>query len=367
MTTPASPTYNLALPVGALVLNQYRIESVLGKPGGFGITYLSTDTALDKRVALKEYLPRGVATRKHDRESIQINTPEDGEIFRFGLTRFVKEARMLAKLDHPNIVRVTSYFEANGTAYFVMDYTPGRTVSRHMERMGGRLTEEMAVEIMVRVLDGLESAHQQNILHRDVKPENIYLTADGRPVLLDFGAARQALGGKSERLTALLTPSYAPLEQYAEVNLQGPWTDVYGCAASLYRMITGVDPVDALARLDGQPLMPPSIMDGACSVALSDVIVLGLAPDPSGRPRSAAEFQDMLEAAMARTGGDSDGTPEVDATVNPKAAKVGDVVSRAGAAQSKLRSASSNLQQMQSRTQRFRSWLARLLGFGRPT
>jgi hypothetical protein len=323
-----SPGQNLALPAGAIIRDQYRIEAVLGKPGGFGITYLAHDRSLDCQVAIKEYVPRGLAGRGTDHVSIHPHSREEGELFRHGLTRFLDEARLLARLDHPNIVRVRSFFEANGTAYLVMDYYPGRTLARYLEKIGGRLDPDLSVEVILRVLDGLTVAHGQNLLHRDVKPENIYLTRDGRPILLDFGAARVAVAEASQKLTTILTPGYAPIEQYSsDRGRQGPWTDIYACAAVLYRSVTGMTPPEPFARLSNDTLQRPGQIVAGLSPHVDDAIVRGLAVQAEDRPQSVGEFQDLLEGRDAeravRRGGGGGGAAPVPKVVNSAQAMAG--------------------------------------------
>ena len=227
-------------------LHWYRIEKVLGQ-GGFGITYLAYDNNLHKNVAIKEYLPIELAVREGN-FSIQPVTEDRGDQFRWGLDRFLTEARTLAQFDHPNIVRVYAVFEDNNTGYMVMNYEQGTSLA---EMLKGRKTLEEAdlIKILFPIMGGLEQMHTAGFIHRDIKPDNIFIRNDGSPVLLDFGSARQALGGKTRTLTSLVTPGYAPYEQYyAKSNEQGPWSDIYGLGATLYRAITGVAPMDAVDR-----------------------------------------------------------------------------------------------------------------------
>ena len=217
-------------------LHWYVLERVLGQ-GGFGITYLAKDTNLDQRVAIKEYLPVEGATRLPD-GTVHWRTDELRERYRWGLERFIQEARTLARFDHPNIVRVLSVFEFNGTAYMVMRFEEGGTLSALLDRRG-TLAENDLLRLILPVLDGLELVHNAGFIHRDIKPDNIHIAGDGRPVLLDFGSARQSLGS-SNTLTILVAPGYAPFEQYySDPSSQGPWTDIYGLGATCYRVICG--------------------------------------------------------------------------------------------------------------------------------
>ena len=227
-------------------LHWYEIKEILGQ-GGFGITYLARDTNLDEDVAIKEYLPIELAVREGD-FSVHPMSEDHDKNFSWGLKRFIAEARTLTKFKHPNIVRVRNIFEDNNTAYMVMEYEEGKSLS---EIISGRKTMEEAelLNIIIPILGGLELVHQQNFIHRDIKPANIYIRTDGSPVLLDFGSARQALGVETKTLTSLVSPGFAPYEQYfSKSDEQGPWTDIYGLGATMYRAITGVAPIDAVDR-----------------------------------------------------------------------------------------------------------------------
>ena len=237
-------THKHALPVGHR-LRDYRIVDVLGV-GGFGITYLAHDDTLERRVAIKEYLPNEFAVR--DGTTVHPKSTTDREDFEWGLQRFLDEARTLARFRHPNLVRVVTYFEANRTAYIVMDYEEGEPLDRLLERHG-RLTEAQLKRVLLPIIDGLREVHGAGFLHRDIKPSNVFVRrSDETPVLLDFGAARQALGRKSKSLTAVASAGYSPPEQYESEGEQGPWTDIYALSALCYRAITGNAPLEATRR-----------------------------------------------------------------------------------------------------------------------
>lgn len=303
----AEPPYPEALP--ALThLHWYVLERVLGQ-GGFGITYLAKDTNLDQRVAIKEYLPVEFATRLPD-STVRARTEELRDRYRWGLERFIQEARTLAKFDHPNIVRVLSVFEFNNTAYIVMRFEEGATLASLLDRRG-TLPEGELFQLLVHVLNGLELVHNAGFIHRDIKPNNIHIGVDGRPVLLDFGSARQAVGS-SNTLTILIAPGYAPFEQYYnDPSSQGPWTDIYGLAATAYRAICGRAPLDAVSRSKGilgstQEIMVPASVIGAgrYSGRLLAAIDHALAFAEKDRPQTIAEWRSELlgeSAAPAAT------------------------------------------------------------------
>ena len=228
--------HKLALPEGTRI-GDFEFHRVLGH-GGFGITYLGWNLALDIPVAIKEYLPADLATRESDRGVVPQSSQATAD-FQWGLDRFIDEARILARFQHPNIVRVHHFFQANSTAYIVMEYAEGETLSEVLNRKGV-LTEAELKAILHPILDGLEVVHRADFLHRDIKPGNIIIRAeDNSPVLLDFGAARMAIGAKSRSVTSVVTPGYAPREQYSSRGNQGPWTDIYALGAVAYPAVDG--------------------------------------------------------------------------------------------------------------------------------
>ncbi|MCG3201124.1 MAG: Serine/threonine-protein kinase PknD [Gammaproteobacteria bacterium] len=291
-------TYRNALQPGYL-LHWYRIDSVLGQ-GGFGITYLAHDTNLDHAVAIKEFLPMEMAMRDAD-QSVQPSSQEMDERFRWGLDRFVAEARTLARFRHPGIVRVLSVFEANNTAYMVMELERGETLHQRLARQ--RTLPEAELRALVEtLLDGLEAVHAAGFVHRDIKPANIIVRPDGAPVLIDFGSARQAIGQYTRTLTTLISPGYAPYEQYLSGgDRQGPWTDIYSVAATLYRCVVGRAPLDALDRSEAllkseRDLYVPAadLAAGGYSPALLRAIDHGLRFKAADRPQSVAQWRREL-------------------------------------------------------------------------
>ena len=293
MTQP----YQHALPVGTRV-ESYEIRDVLGV-GGFGITYRAFDHDLQCDVAIKEYLPSQFAVR-HGDATVTPKTDGDAQAYDYGLKRFLEEARTLAKFREPHIVRVVRYLEAHHTAYLVMDYEAGESLSAVLSREM-HLDEERIAAIVVPVLESLRVVHAKNILHRDIKPANICLRRDGTPVLLDFGSARQALENKSQGLTGVVTPGYAPIEQYFSDGKQGPWTDIYAIGATMYHCATGVAPVVATERLaliqDNQSdpvARAADLLRNRFSSGFLDSLVSMMQPNAKERPPTVDKALDLL-------------------------------------------------------------------------
>ncbi|MBM3373245.1 MAG: hypothetical protein FJY44_05160 [Betaproteobacteria bacterium] len=290
-----SAEYRNALEAGT-TLNEYRLESVLGA-GGFGITYLARDVLLDKPVAIKEYLPGDLALRALDGSVVPVSTGHRTD-YQWGLDRFIQEARTLARFSHPHIVRVNRYFELNGTGYMVMDYEEGESLHQRLKRAPMPPEEELR-RLLMPLLDGLAAVHAANILHRDIKPANIFIRSDGRPVLLDFGAARAA-GGATRSLTAVLTPGYAPLEQYSPDGKQGPWSDLYALAGVLFRMVTDRNPPDAVGRLQNDTVEAAlQAVHGRYSPPLIRAIAWALSIQAERRPQTIAQWRAAVEATAA--------------------------------------------------------------------
>ena len=286
-----------ALPQGYR-LQEYELVRVLGF-GGFGMTYLGFDHNLDKPVAIKEYLPSDIATRTVDR-SVAAQASEFRGDFQWGLERFVDEARTLARFDHRHIIKVYRFFEAHGTAYIVMEYAEGETLSAHLERKGS-LSEAELKAILYPLLDGLAVVHGADFLHRDIKPGNIVLRdVDGSPVLLDFGSARQAIGAKSRSVTSIVTPGYAPIEQYSSRGHQGAWTDLYALGGVCYRALTGDVPEDATDRVRDDPLVPVSQRcAGRASASFLSAVDWALSVDEGDRPQGVGAWRAAIGVATA--------------------------------------------------------------------
>jgi serine/threonine protein kinase/HAMP domain-containing protein len=290
------PRTSTALPAGTR-LHEYRIDQVLGQ-GGFGITYLATDVHLNAPVAVKEYLPEDIAFRTSGR-TVSPNASRHRDRYRRGLESFLGEARTLASFRHPNIVRVARFFEANDTAYMVLEYEQGSPL-KHWWREHGGLPEGDLLLLLRPLLDGLSVVHAAGVLHRDIKPDNIQVRqADGSLVLLDFGSARQAVAGGPQAEVAV-TPGYAPIEQYLD-DAQGPWTDIYALGATLYWMVAGKAPPSAEERSAQHDPVLPAVQagQGRFSEAFLKAIDWALQPEAAQRPQTIAEWRTQLFAAHA--------------------------------------------------------------------
>lgn len=285
----------LHLAPGAVLHTCYLVGRVLGQ-GGFGITYIGWDMQLQRKVAIKEYFPQVIASRVPGGSTVAPSSAQAHADFQHGLQGFMSEGRILARFsDHPCIVSVLNLFEANHTGYLVMGYLDGMTMAQSLAAAGGRLPWEVAREIMMRVMDGLREVHAQGLLHRDISPDNIYLTRQGPVKILDFGAARFEAGERSQSLSVVLKEGYAPEEQYRRSGNQGPWTDVYATAATLYRSITGVTPPPALDRLHGDTLKSPRALGAAIPPDGEATLMRALAVRAGDRFQSIESFQEALQ------------------------------------------------------------------------
>jgi len=284
----------LALPAG-YQLGKYLFKGVLGS-GGFGITYLAEDITLNRKVAVKEMLPNDFATRIDGTTVVAKTESEKGNLA-WARSRFVDEGRALAACDHPNVVNVYEMIEANGTAYMVTKYEEGCSLERWLRELGRAPSESELRGILAPLLSGLERVHRAGFLHRDIKPDNIYLTTDGRPVLLDFGSARQAITSRSMVMTSIVSTGYAPFEQYHEDGKQGPWSDIYALGAVMYRAITGSKPPEAVRRLQNDPCQKLAISyAGRYDARFLTAIDRALNVNESQRPQSVADWRNMMDS-----------------------------------------------------------------------
>ena len=299
-----SDRYPMALASGTVLAGQYIIDRVLGQ-GGFGITYAATDHKTGNKVAVKEFFPDTMAARQGT--TVVSFTGERGESFAYGKDRFLDEAQTLAQfIGNENIVRIHTYFEENGTAYFVMDYVEGTSFDVYIREHGGKLDWEETAKILIPVMDALGAVHAKGIVHRDVTPDNIYITKDGGVKLLDFGAARYSLGDKSRSLDVVLKHGFAPKEQYTRRGKQGPFTDIYALGATFYFALTGKRPPDSIDRIEEDELIPPSRLGARISPAAEEAILMAMNVQPQDRFQSMKAFKNAMliskeEAEKART------------------------------------------------------------------
>jgi serine/threonine protein kinase len=281
--------------------------------GEFGITYRGFDVTLKMKVAIKEYYPSEFVGRSTNRKTVVLNSRDHEELFHYGLRTFLQEAQTIAQLRHPHLVRVLNFFELNDTAYLVMDYYEGEDLSRHLKpprkgRPGVQLPWRRAITLLLPVLDGLRKVHQAGFMHRDIKPGNLYLTRDDELILLDFGSARQVTGTHTRSLL-IYSEGFAPYEQYlqGQLNRQGPWTDIYAVAATLYFMLTGQRLLSALDRKQAELLQQPDALKSARHFIpdppqmLDTALLRALAVEPEQRLQSIAAFKQHLEAVLAET------------------------------------------------------------------
>ena len=282
---------NQPLPDGYQLQN-YRIASVLSS-GGFSIVYLAYDEN-DQPVAIKEYLPSQLALRKEG-DALPSVAEENLGTFRYGMKCFFEEGKSLARLSHPNVVRVLNFFRSNETVYLVMRYERGRTLQEHIQARRGAVKESFIRHVFTQLLNGLREVHSNKLLHLDIKPANIYIRNDGTPVLIDFGAARQTLADEGLRLSPMYTPGFAPPEQYKNRELLGPWSDCYAVGASIYACMAGVAPQPADQRLEKDRYVSAAKMQkGKYSRQLLETVDWCLALDHLKRPQSVFALQKVL-------------------------------------------------------------------------
>ncbi len=282
---------NIPLPEGYQLQN-YRVTKVLSA-GGFSLVYLAEDENAQP-VAIKEYLPSSLALRREG--DVLPSISEDNlATFRYGMKCFFEEGRALAKLSHPNLVRVLNFFRANETVYLVMRYERGRTLQEHILARRGAIKENFIRRVFTMLLNGLREVHLNKLLHLDIKPANIYVRNDGTPVLIDFGAARQTLTAEGFKLNPMYTPGFASPEHYKNRELLGPWTDVYSVGASIFACIAGAAPQAADQRMDKDRYVSATKLFGRrYSDQLLETIDWCLQLDHMKRPQSVLALQKVL-------------------------------------------------------------------------
>ena len=284
-----------ALPVGTY-LGEFELTSVLGE-GGFGIVYLAWDHSLERRVALKEYMPSALCARAGSTQ-VQIKSSRHRETFEAGMKSFVNEAKLLASFDHPSLVKVYRFWEANGTAYMVMPFYEGITLKDKLRELGEPPDEAWLMALLGPLTEALAVIHSENCFHRDIAPDNvILLNATGKPLLLDFGAARRVIGDMTQALTVILKPGYAPIEQYADSPdmSQGPWTDIYALAASVHYAIMGKTPPTSVSRLMNDTYIP---LEQAAQGRYSAAFLQAMDRALRVRPQERTPTVDVLRAEL---------------------------------------------------------------------
>ena len=288
---------NHALPAG-YQLDEYRIEHQFSL-GGFSIVYLATD-ATGQFVAIKEYLPNSLALRGEGEIKPTISE-EHLPAFRYGMKCFFEEGRALAKLSHPNVIRVLNFFRANDTVYMVMEYEQGRTLQEMIQKNRAIITENFIRNVFTKLLNGLREVHSHKLLHLDLKPSNIYMRNDYTPVLIDFGAARQTLATDTPMLKPMYTPGFASPEHYKQRELLGPWSDIYSVGASMYACMAGSAPQAADIRSEKDRLIPAMVRwEGQYSDQLLETVDWCLCLNHFYRPQSVFALQKALTEAVEK-------------------------------------------------------------------
>ena len=283
---------------GTVLQNKYLVGHSIGE-GGFGITYVGLDLNLKLKIAIKEFYPNGYANRNNKvTNKITINFQKEGEYFLNGKEQFLREAQSLAKFSKENgIVNVRDFFTENDTAYIIMEYIDGETLADMLKQRGLFEASEI-FRLMLPIMRSLKKMHSENIIHRDISPDNIKVTEDGSLKLMDFGSARYFAGAQKKTMSIMLKPGFAPYEQYSSDGNQGPWTDVYGLCATIYKCITDKTPPNSLNRIQSDPLKKPSELGIGISDALQNVLMYGLTVYPENRCPDMNKLIEITEAAL---------------------------------------------------------------------
>lgn len=275
------------------IIDQYKIERELAH-GGFSSVYLAKHRSTQEKVAIKEYLPRKLAHRTWDNMIIP-NSEKTNSLYLKGRAHFFKEAKVLSKLKHPNIVDVINFFHANGTVYMVMTYNPGITLDKAIKNKKSEITEKQLVKVFDLLLAGIKKMHKKKVLHLDIKPGNILIRAHNNPLLLDFGAIQKYTSTPKMGRSAIITHGFSPIEQYSKHKQLGPWTDIYAIGASMYFCLSGERPVRSSKRESNEVLVPAAkAFKRKYPSSLLQAIDWAMQVDPENRPQSISEFQQAL-------------------------------------------------------------------------
>lgn len=293
---------------GVILKERYKIEEVIGA-GGFGITYRAWDPLLQSYVAIKEYYPSGIATRSADSSKVCVPVGQEQREYHRGRIRFLKEAQDVARFQsEPNIVSIYDYLEENDTAYMVMEYLHGCTLKQYIREHGGRLDTDHILHICLSVLDALAVVHKAGMIHRDISPENIFICEDLTVKLIDFDAAKQVYLDGEQTMSVVLKPGYAPPEQYAKKDKQGPWTDIYALGATLYFAATGEKPEESFGRVLEDTIKPVCEVNPEIPRAMSQVIMRAMSVKIEDRYQT---VEAMREALLAGEGQNAQMEPYV--------------------------------------------------------
>ncbi len=307
---------------GTVLMGKYVVGKVLGK-GGFGVTYLAYDLKRECKAAIKEYMPDALAYRIPGNTIISTYEGDKAENFRLGAEKFYEEAKTVSRFNgHPNIINVQEFFYENNTAYFVMEYIEGVDLKTYAVQKGGTLSEEECIRLLTPVMDALIVVHSVGVLHRDISPDNIYVTKDGGVKLLDFGAARQVLGEKSKSLSVVLKPGFAPIEQYQTRGKQGQWTDVYALAATMYYCLTGQVPEAAMDRVYEDTNKKAAELKDGVSQQVTEALTKALEVRAENRYKTVYEFKrsivNMEEQQETSVQGEQKPSTELKDSVTPQ-------------------------------------------------
>ena len=286
-----------ALELGTMLKSRYKIGTVIGD-GGFGITYRAVDMNTGKGVAVKEFYPREVVARSSmDHTTVKLVNRDNTAQFQKGLNSFLEEANGLARFNNTDkIVNVYDFFEQNGTAYIVMEYLRGKPLSRYAKDHGGKISVSAAINVIMKMCEALSYVHGAGMVHRDISPDNIFVEKTGKIKLIDFGAARESYGNEEKTLSIVLKPNYAPPEQFRKKSRQGPWTDVYALGATVYKLLTGRTPDQAIDRIMEDEMQVPSRYNPEVPLFLDRIVMKMMAPKIEDRFQNCDEVRrEMLE------------------------------------------------------------------------